>query len=228
MFSMLAEALKPEHHPVDAMDLLVQACTSCTDAVAADVLFSDPAGKLSVVAASGQNALDVEEEQLRSGKGPSIWSVHAGKPLEIAEIGLTRGVWPSFAERAEAHGFHASQTVPMRLRNHTLGGITLFFDHRGAVTNRDLALGHTLAQTAIVTLVEHGSVDRQGITAEKLQDAVETRALISHAQRTLAEQHRLTTDEALASLRASARRDGIGLSEMAGHVTALKPDSDIA
>jgi hypothetical protein len=226
MYRMLADAVRPDQTVVDAMDRLAEACTSYTEAVAANILFSDHAGKLSVVASSGYGATDVEEAQLSTGTGPSIWAVHSGKPLEVAEIALTRGVWPSFAHRAETRGFHASQTFPMRLRNHSLGGISLYFDHRGAVTNRDLAMGHAVAQTAIVTLVHHDTIDRKGIMSEHLTRARETRALVRMAQHTLAEQQHISADKALATLRARAKRAQIGISEQARQITNFALDSD--
>jgi GAF domain-containing protein len=219
MFQLLADSMQAGRNVADAMDQLVEACTSCTSAVGANVLFSDTAGRLCIVASFSQGSIDIAEAQLRAGKGPTFRAVHSGKPLELAEIALTRGFWSAFAEKAEACGFHASKSIPMRFRDHTLGAVNLYFDQPGSLSNRDIAIAHALTNIAIIAIVQHDNISVRNIAKEQLETARAGWASIELAKRMLSDERGLSADEALSWLRSYARDNRVGLSEVARQVT---------
>jgi hypothetical protein len=214
-FLELTSSLKPGINVVDTMDQLVVACIRGTDAVAADVLFSDFTGKLHVVASSDRRAADMENAQFQDRDGPSSRAIHSGKPLEVAEIALTRRAWPAFAEKANAYNIHASQAVPLRFRTHSLGGLNLFFDRRGGTNSHDLAFAQAVAQVAVLAIVQNEDVIRRGVYASQLHTALDDRRVIDEATQMLALQREIDTDGALDMLRALARNNHTGLSSVA-------------
>lgn len=227
LLAELSDAIKNCHDVVDALDRVVVASTSSTAAVAAGILLTDANGQLHIGASSSERSTEVEEAQLGVNLGPSMHAVQSAKPLEVPDIAATYGLWPEFAQLAEERGFLAAYAIPLRLRNHSLGGMNLFFDRRGSMSDLDMAIALALAQTAALVIV-HDAVSDQGLDLQKLQSTLENRIVIEQAKGVLAQQHGIQMDAAFQLLRAHARRELSSLSDVARRVAQnqLLVDSD--
>jgi GAF domain-containing protein len=224
VFVHLADSLKSGHDILDTMHLLVESSTIYTSAVEAGIMLADADGVLHVVASSSERAADVEEAQLGLEQGPCVEAFHTGQAVEVPDIAASRSRWPDFADLAAARGFRAAHAVPLRLRNHSLGGMNLFAAVPGPLSDRDASLVETMAQMASISVMHHQIANEQETVVDELQRALDARVLIEQAKGVIAHRHDVGVDEAFLLLRDHARASGAALRQVAQQVVGLRLD----
>jgi GAF domain-containing protein len=214
-FVMLADTLVDDYDVVELLDHLVAACVEVLGATAAGLLLDDQKGNLTVVASTSQEAQLLEVFVLQSNEGPCLDCVRTGSPVTSANLEDDRARWPQFVPAALAAGFQAVTAVPLRLRDQTIGGLSLFSHSRQIVSADDQRVAQALADVATIGILQQRAVHRSNTLAEQLQHALHSRVAIEQAKGLLAERNNVDMASAFEAMRAYARNNNLKLTEVA-------------
>jgi len=204
-FVQLADTLVDDYDVVELLDVLVNACVDLLDVSAAGLLLKDQKGNLAVVASSSEESRLLEICQLQSDEGPCLDCVRAGSAVTSTDLESEADRWPVFVAAAVPAGFRSVVAVPMRLRAQTIGGLNLFSEAPGTMSDDDQRLAQALADVASIGILHQRSMHRSSLLAEQLQTALNSRVLVEQAKGVLAERNRIDMDTAFNALRRYAR-----------------------
>lgn len=224
----MADTLVSDFDVVDLFHELVGNCMELLEVAQSGLLLTDGSGVLRVAAASSEATQVVELLELENHGGPGSESFRTGRPVHSGPLAgpEARQRWPQFAEAARVAGFRAVTAVPMRLRDRVLGALDLFLTDAEDVTDADLTVAQALADLATIAILhDRLTVDDRTVISQ-LRTALETRVVIEQAKGIVAEQARLSMDEAFARIRKHARSNNERLRDVSaaivsGDLTAL-------
>jgi GAF domain-containing protein len=153
------------------------------------------------VATTGQLAVDLDESQYDRGHGPCLHAARSGELTEIADT-RTETRWPDYLPRAVEHGNLSSLSVPLVIdEDDQVTGALNIYARRAHAFDEDSRAAATrfgpYASVAAGNLYAYRSARR---TADNLQAALESRAVIDQAKGVLMERYRLTPDQAFQML----------------------------
>jgi GAF domain-containing protein len=217
-FVVLADTLVDDYDVVDLLDGLVTACVSLLGVTASGLLLDDQKGHLAVVASSSEETRLLEIFQLQNNEGPCLDCVRTGSAVTCPDLLAEQARWPLFVPAASAAGFRSVAAVPLRLREHIIGGLNLFDSGIGEVTPDDRQLAQALADVATIGILQRRSAHRSTMVAEQLQHALNSRIVIEQAKGVLAERSSVSMDAAFATLRRYARNHNLKLTDVALNV----------
>ena len=201
----------------DVLDLLTELterCAQLLDIAAAGFLLADPFDQLRVVAATTEEARDVERFQLQADQGPCVECFLSGQPVSVADLASAAQRWPRFVPAARAAGFASVHAVPMRAAGLVLGTLGLFGTETGELAERDLLVAQTLAHLACVATVQ-GQAPTPSIVMPRLRSALTDRVVVEQAKGFLHELLEVSLEDAFVLLRTYARANGKHLSDVA-------------
>jgi transcriptional regulator with GAF, ATPase, and Fis domain len=204
---------------VDVLDMLSGLATDCArllDVSSAGLLLADARGVLHVVAASSEQARNLEVFQLQRDQGPCLDCYRAGRQVSVQNLPDEAERWPQFAEAAINAGFVSVHALPMHLRDRMLGTLGLFGARTGALNELDLSLGQAFADVASVALVQGAALSEQETLNRQLQGALDSRVIVEQAKGILAQVGDLDMEAAFSFLRRYSRDHNRRLSEVAG------------
>jgi GAF domain-containing protein len=155
----------------------------------------------STVVDTGPLALGLDEVQYERGDGPCLHAARTGVATEIDDT-RADGRWPDFARHAAGHGVLSSLSVPLLLAGEEeyAGALNIYARTPDAFdeASRTVATGFApYAAVAAGTVQAYRSARK---TADNLQIALESRAVIEQAKGILIERHKLTPDQAFEAL----------------------------
>jgi hypothetical protein len=216
-FVELADTLVSGFDVVEFMTMLAGRSVDLLELAAAGVLLDDQRGRLRVVAASDERARLLELLELQHDGGPSTDAFREGVAVQAGEADALRR-WPRFAGEAAGLGYRVVCALPLRLRDQTVGAMSLFRADTALLTPADLTIGQALADVATIGLLQERSMRESRLLAEQLQTALNSRVALEQAKGVLAEQTGLSIDQAFEVLRHYARRSNLRLVEVARRV----------
>jgi GAF domain-containing protein len=217
-FVALADTLVDDYDVVEVFDSLMETCIELLDIDEAGLMLTDAQGGLQRVASSSEEARLLELLQVQTRVGPCFEAVHGGETIVVHDIAESRDRWPSFAERALAHGFRSVYAFPMRLREATVGSLNLFGNGTHGLDDESRVIAKALADIATIGILQQRSLHRSTLLAENLQRALNTRIVVEQAKGILAERGGLPMEETFAVLRSYARSHNLRLSDLAHSV----------
>jgi GAF domain-containing protein len=149
------------------------------------------------VVSTGQLAVELDERQYERGHGPCM---HAARTGELTEIPDTRtdDRWPDYTPRAVQAGNLSSLSVPLAIdEDEQVSGALNLYARRSDAFDAD-------ARSAAMRFGPYAAVAAGNLhayrsardTAENLQAALESRAVIDQAKGVLIERYKLTPDQA--------------------------------
>ncbi len=229
-FVALADTLVADFDIADFLDILTERCVELLDVAAAGVILADPDGVLHVVATSSQRADLLELFAVQTGNGPCIDCVRTGRPAAEHDLTIDGQRWPRFAAAAHECGFRSAQALPLRLRDQTIGALSLLNTEPSVMEQDQIALGQALADITTIGILQHRTIEQRDLVTGQLQTALTSRVIIEQARGVLAQRGGLTMDEAFTALRAYARANNRPLTPLALAVVAgtVKLDSVLA
>jgi hypothetical protein len=210
----LVDSLLDDFDVVDLLTELTERCADMLDVDAAGFLLADPFGRLRVLAATSEQARELELFQLQADEGPCVDCYATGQPISVTDLQAERGRWPRFAPAAIDAGFASVHAVPMRAAGIVLGALGLFGSRSGALSDADLLVGQTLTHIACVAILqEHPPTP--ATVMPRLREALARRVVIEQAKGFLRERLNVSVEEAFGLLRAYARRHNQHLTDVA-------------
>ena len=204
-FVLLADALVGDFDLLELFYRLMNASVGLLDVAAAALVLDDQHGHLQVVASSSEDLRVLEIFQLQNNEGPSAECVRRGAVVSSNDITGEWRRWPSFGPRAVEAGFNAVAVVPMRLRNQTIGALSLFQSDRRMIGDDQRRLAQALADVATIGIVHRRDVERTTVLTDQLQYALDSRVVIEQAKGIVAERHKVSMEVAFQALRRHAR-----------------------
>jgi ANTAR domain/GAF domain len=214
-FVGLADTLVADYDAVELAQQLVDNATSLLPIAAAGILLGDTNGELHLYTASSDRAGHLEKLQLQTGAGPCLDAYRSGQPMLVDDLRGSAARWPAFAAEAGRCGFRAVAALPMRLRQERVGGLNLFLDEPGSMSDANLGVAQALADVATIGILHQRVLSHSEQVNQQLQTALDTRLVIEQAKGILAERGRIDMSQAFVLLRARARSTNRRLADLA-------------
>lgn len=218
VFVELADTLVDDFDALDFLHTLTERSVELLNADAAGVILSDQHGHLRVVASTSDRAQVVELLELQSAEGPSLDCLTTGRAVANVDLAVARTRWPRFTAALIQAGYRSPHALPLRLRDQTIGAMSLFSLDHSSLSDSDLALGQALADVATIGLLQERAIHHSELVAEQLQTALNSRVLVEQAKGVLLARADVDVAEAFRLMRNHSRRNNQRLSEVAAAV----------
>lgn len=210
----VVDSLLDDFDVVDLLTELTSRLAQLLDVAAAGLLLADPLGRLRLMAATSEQARELELFQLQADEGPCVDSYTTGRPVSVADLSVDVERWPRFVPAALDAGFASVHAVPMRAARSVLGAVGLFGTRPGELDDADLLVARTLAHIACVALLQEHPPTPDTVLP-KLRSAFAGRVVVEQAQGFLRESLDVSVEEAFRLLRTYARESGQHLTDVA-------------
>ena len=149
------------------------------------------------VVSTGALATDLDETQYDRGHGPCL---HAARTGELTEIPDTRtdDRWPDYLPRAVERGNLSSLSIPLAIDAgaRVTGALNVYARRPDAFDADSRSIGTRFAPYAAVAAGNLQAYRSARDTADNLQLALESRAVIDQAKGVLMERYKITADQA--------------------------------
>lgn len=209
----LVDSLLDDFDVVDLLTELTEHCAELLDIEAAGFLLADPLEQLRLLAATSEQARELELFQLQADEGPCVDCYATGQPVSVADIQGAVARWPRFVPAAVEAGFASVHAVPMRAAGIVMGALGLFGTRRGELNEADLLVGQTLTHIACVAILQEQAPTLATVMPQ-LRSALTSRVIVEQAKGFLREMLDVSVEEAFNLLRAYARDNGEHLTEL--------------
>ncbi|GAA2607210.1 GAF and ANTAR domain-containing protein [Paractinoplanes durhamensis] len=222
LFVEVADTLIDDFDVVEFLQMLTQRVADLFDTGEAGLMLADHRNRLNFMAASDESARLMELFQLQYGDGPCLDAFRTARPVTNVNLAAAAGKWPEFAPRAAQAGFQSVHAFPLRLRREVIGAMGVF----GSATELDDAdtlIVQSLADVAVIGLLQERSIRRGEALTEQLQGALNSRVIIEQAKGVVAQAYGVNPDEAYALIRAFSRNTNRHLSEVAATIVNELP-----
>lgn len=218
VFVELADTLIDEFDTLDFLHTLTDSSVELLGADAAGLILGNQRGQLQVVASTSHQDKVLELFELQSSEGPSLDCFDSGEAVVNVGPDEFEERWPTFHTATMGAGFRSAHALPMRLRDQVIGAMSLFCVDRSTLSDGDVALAQAMADVATIGLLHERAVREQGLLAEQLQTALNSRILIEQAKGALAERAHVDVNDAFRMMRSYSRRTAQPLSGVAASV----------
>ncbi|WP_205878080.1 GAF and ANTAR domain-containing protein [Mycobacterium camsae] len=210
----LVDSLLDDFDVVDLLTDLTEHCADLLDIDAAGILLVDPLHQLRLLAATSEQARELELFQLLADDGPCLDCYATGERVSVADLRQEADRWPQFVPAAIRVGFASVHAVPMRAAGTVLGALNLFGTRPGELTEADLLVGQTLTHIACVAILQEHPPTPVTVLPQ-LRSALTNRVVIEQAKGLLREMLDISVEEAFQLMRTYARANGEHLSNLA-------------
>lgn len=215
----LVDTLLEDFDVVDLLTELTERCAQLLDVEAAAFLLADPLNQLRLLAATTEQARELELFQLQADEGPCVECYAGGRPVSVADLTVAAEHWPRFVPAALDAGFASVHAVPMRAAGVVFGALGLFGATPGELNDADLLVAQTLAHIACVAILqEHAPTPATVIP--QLRSALASRVIVEQAKGLLRETLDVSIEEAFVLLRAYSRANGEHMTDVARRLMA--------
>lgn len=200
----LVDSLLVDFDVVELLTELTEHCAELLDVEAAGLLLVDPLDQLRLLAATSEQARELELFQLQADEGPCVECYSSGNPVSVADLATHAQRWPRFVSAAIDGGFAAVHAVPMRAAGIVMGALGLFGSRPGELSDADLLVGQTLAHIASVAILQEHAPSPTTVMPQ-LRSALISRVVVEQAKGFLRETLGVSVEEAFRLLRTYAR-----------------------
>ena len=210
----LVDSLLEDFDVVDLLTTLTQHCVELLDVAAVGILLGNPLQQLRLLAATSEQARELEVFQLQADEGPCLDCYATGQTISVADLQAATTRWPRFVPGAVEAGFASVHAVPMRAAGIVLGALGLFGTSPGELGEADLLVGQTLSHVACVAIVQEHPPTPSTVMPP-LRTALTNRVIVEQAKGLLHEMLDVSVEDAFHLLRTYARVNGEHLTELA-------------
>lgn len=210
----LVDSVLEDFDVVDLLTELTERCADLLDVAAAALLLADPLDQLRLLAATSEQARELELFQLQADEGPCVDCYITGEPVSVADISGELARWPRFVPAAAAAGIASVHAVPMRAAGILVGALGLFGTRSGELNEADLRVSQTLAHIACVAILQEHPPTPSSVMPQ-LRSVLTSRVLVEQGKGLLREMLGVSVEEAFQLLRTYARVNGEHLTEVA-------------
>lgn len=214
-FATLADTLVDDYDVVELLQLLVDTCHEVLEVSAAGILLADPQGYLEVIASSSESDPFIELLQTAAEAGPALESFRTGAVVHVRDISSAGPGWDGFGELAQALGFNAAVSLPLRLREQIIGSLVLLHEQMGDLDDEDVLVARAFADVATIGILHERSLRESEALSTQLQSALRSRVIIEQAKGVVAHTRGVPVADAFTLIRQYARSHNLRLSHVA-------------
>jgi GAF domain-containing protein len=211
----MADTLVGDFDVIELLTSLTDRCVNLLGVSAAGVMLTSPEGDLRPVASSTEAMRLLELLELQAQRGPCLDAFRTGGRVEHENLEGEAGRWPQFATAAVEAGFRSVLAVPLRLRDTTIGALTLLNVEQQPMSEADVIVAQAFADLATISILQHRAATEHQRVNEQLTQALSSRVVIEQAKGVIAERAGIDITEAFARLRLHARNNNLRLTEVA-------------
>jgi len=209
--SEIALADRPIDETLDEVVALAKRVLPETPETSVTLLTNDEAW---TAAFSGELANSLDERQYDDGYGPCLDAAVSGGAIQVT-VEDPDGPYPDFRQLAHQLGVSHSLSVGLPAAGRTIGALNLYTTAGQAFSDDSSRIAGTFAGFAGIALATVGRYDDAVAAATQLQQALQSRAVISQAQGILMSEHHYSRNEAFAALLRLAQQEGMKLQAVA-------------
>ncbi|MGY1781978.1 ANTAR domain-containing protein [Geodermatophilus sp. SYSU D01036] len=173
----------------------------------------------STVVDTGPLALGLDEVQYDHGAGPCLHAARRGLPTEVGDTRAdTR--WPDYTRYVAEQGVLSVLAVPLVLagEEQVAGSLNIYARMPDAFDEASRMVASGIAPYAAVAAGTVQAYRAARETADNLQKALESRAVIEQAKGILIERHKLTPDQAFEALVTVSMNKNVKVRDIAEHL----------
>lgn len=151
------------------------------------------------------------------GEGPCITCMQSRRATVSGSLGAdTR--WPHFAGRVARMGVHSALSLPLIVGDHVIGAINCYANSHDAFGEHAVLLGSQFAGPAAVAVYNAGLLAGARARAEKLEQALDQRAVIDQAVGIIRSRSGVSAEEAFNRLVQLSQNDNVKLRVIAARL----------
>ena len=151
------------------------------------------------VAFTAQTAVDLDERQYETERGPCLDAAASGHLISIADM-ATETRWPRFTQTAVERGIRSSLSIPLPVQREVTGALNFYATETAAFTDEAVELAQTFAAHAAVAVANVHLYESTAALAEQMKQAMATRAAIEQAKGIIMRDRACSPDEAFDAL----------------------------
>jgi GAF domain-containing protein len=217
--SLLTDTLAEDYDVIDLLQVLVDTMIEVLEVDAAGVLLADPvSGALDLVASTDDSTRFVEAMRLGAVDGPYVEAFREARTVSIADVETLSERFQEFHDSAVAKGFRSVHALPMRLRNRTIGAVSLFRSEVGELDAGDQRAARALTDVTTVGILHERSFRASELLRRQLEHALDSRVVIEQAKGVLAQTHAISMNEAFRRIRDRSRSERAPIAEVAQRI----------
>ena len=172
-------------------------------------------GKLVTAAYSDGDVVErADSVQYELDEGPCL-TAYRNKVTVRIDVMSEEKRWPRWAPRAAELGMSSSLSVPLVVRDESIGAMKLYSSNPHQFTERDETTLSMFTQQASVVLRNVLDYDAAQVLGDQLKEALETRDVIGMAKGILIAQETIDEEAAFNMLRKASQHKNIKLRELA-------------
>jgi diguanylate cyclase (GGDEF)-like protein len=179
-FSTLADTLVAGYEALDLLQVLVEYCHDLLDADSAGILLANADQELEVAASTSQDDTLLQIMQLDAAAGPGIECFRTNRIVAVPDLDVEPERWLAFADTARSLGILSVFAIPLRLRETTIGILTLMRRERGGIDTRAIVAAQALADVATIGMLLPDHVKVQTLDELPAHDSATPRDSSNH------------------------------------------------
>jgi len=218
VFATLADTLVADYDVVDLLQTLVDSCAELLGAQDAAILLADGTGALDLMASTSESAGFVEVMRHAAEAGPGMESFSTGTRVSLPDLRNSPEAWRGFRDSASRRGVQAAEAIPLRLRERTIGSLTLLRSTPGTPAPEDVTAARALADVATIGILQERALRESDRLAAQLQTALDSRVVIEQAKGVVSFTAGVSIDDAFSLIRSHARQERMRLGETAARI----------
>lgn len=213
LLAQLARDLDSESDPARVLQRIVEVAVAEVEGTDCAGIMLLEHGELTTPAATNEKVRLIDKDQYESHEGPCLQA--AIDKTEIVRVDDLRGDprWPTFAQRALAHGVAGMLSFQLYARDNNLGALNLYAAEPDAFNDEAAHVGVLLATHAAVALASTR-------TEANLRNALLSRDMIGRAKGILMERFKVNQAAAFELLVAVSQHSHRKLREVAEDLTS--------
>ncbi|WP_447038641.1 GAF and ANTAR domain-containing protein [Streptomyces sp. DSM 118878] len=224
LFLDAADTLVEDFDPVDFLMNLADQTAVLLEVPKAGIVLKSKGSAPLPVAASDDNA-ELLDMLRHHEEGPWLDCLRTDQPVLAAGWEEVERRWPAAAADLQALGHPRITTLPMRLREETVGGLCLFHDR--PISARDVYLAQSLANMAAIGLLQQRAIAEGVKLNGQLHRALESHHRIQQAKGFMKARLSIGPEEAFRLLRDTARHRQQLLSVLAEQILTDPRGTDL-
>jgi GAF domain-containing protein len=219
-FATFADTLVSGYDVIDLLQKLVDHCKDLLDVDSAGILLVNAASALELVASTSEEETWVEVIALDANAGPALECFRTRAVVALPDVDAEPERWSNFVTAARTNGIHSVYSIPLRLRETTIGTLTLMRHQLGDFDSYDIRAAQALADVATIGILQERAVSDATAVRDQLQSALLSRVIIEQAKGVVAETANVSMDSAFARIRLYARSQQLSLTDVAQQVVS--------
>jgi GAF domain-containing protein len=195
---------------VDLACAAVPGCTQCGVSLLTEE-------RVKTAAATDGTTLQLDGAQYSNSEGPCLEAARTGEIVRVDDM-ANDGRYPKFAAEATRLGINSSLSIPLIVKNRSIGALNLYGEALKAFDDASERLAARFARQASATLANVEIHDRTVTLVTQLNEAITSRSVIDQARGILIARTGCSADEAIDTLKQRSQRENRKLRAIAAEI----------